>query len=462
MVTEFRLPEVGEHIENATVVRVLVEPGQVIKKEETIVELETDKATLEVPSAVAGRVKEVRVKPGETIKVGAVILTVEEETGGETGPAVREVPAEGKPAEAPKPEEVHAEIKRDQTLEQTTPVEPTEEEVEQEIKPAIAAATPPVTPAPEPTPQPTAVQPAAPPPSPEEAIPASPAVRRVAREIGVNIADVQGTGPGGRITEDDVKRHARERGAAVAPRAAGPLPEFTRWGEVERQPLPTIRRITGEHMAQSWTTVPHVHQFDKADITDLERLRREHNAALPAGAPKLTMTVVLTKLMAGLLGRYPRFNASIDPAKNELIFKKYINIGIAVDTERGLVVPVIRDVNKKSIRALTVELAALSEKARAGKLAPEEMQGGTFTISNLGGIGGTSFTPIVNYPEAAILGVSRAAEEIVPVGGEPKVRLLLPLSLGYDHRIIDGAEGARFLRDAVVALANPFEVLMEV
>jgi len=285
----------------------------------------------------------------------------------------------------------------------------------------------------------------------------------MAREIGVDINEVPGTSAGGRISIDDVKAYAKRlvsaagQGAAAAP----PLPDFTRFGEIERQPMRAVRRKTAEHLTAAWVTVPHVTQCDLADITALEELRKKYAPQAEAAGGNLTVTAIAVKVVAAALRVFPQFNASIDMAADEIILKKYVNIGIAVDTDRGLLVPVIRDADRKNILRLSVEIAQLSEKARTRKIALEEMQGGCFSISNLGGIGGTYFTPIVNAPEVAILGISRARMEPVYKDGGFAPRLMLPLSLSYDHRVIDGADGIRFLRWVVEALEQPFLLALQ-
>jgi pyruvate dehydrogenase E2 component (dihydrolipoamide acetyltransferase) len=299
-------------------------------------------------------------------------------------------------------------------------------------------------------------------------VPAAPSVRRAARELGVDIGQVPGTGPGGRVSVDDVKAHVKRVMSSGGPRLAGApaapavasaqLPDFTRWGEIERVPMRAVRRKTAEHLSHAWTTIPHVTQFDKADVTAFEELRLRYAKEVEAAGGKLTVTAMLLKVLAAALKRFPQFNASVDATASEIVLKKSVHIGVAVDTERGLLVPVIRDVDAKNVLQLSVELAQLSERARASKTTLEEMQGGTFTVTNLGGIGGTHFTPIVNWPEVAILGISRSRTEPVFAEGEFRPRLMLPLSLSYDHRVIDGADGIRFLRWVVEALEQPFLV----
>jgi pyruvate dehydrogenase E2 component (dihydrolipoamide acetyltransferase) len=303
--------------------------------------------------------------------------------------------------------------------------------------------------------------------------PASPTVRRLARELGVDINQVRGSGPSGRISSEDVQSFAkaiitsatagggRAATGAALPTAARALPDFSRYGDVERQPMSKVRSLTAQSMAYAWTTVPHVTQHDDADITVLEAARKKHAKSVEAAGGKLTMTSILVKVCAAALKRFPDFNASIDVTRGEIVYKKYFNIGIAVDTDRGLLVPVLRDVDRKNLVALSVEVTQLAEKARTKHLMPDQMEGGNFTISNLGGIGGTSFTPIVYAPEVAILGVSRSATQPVFANGSFEPRLILPLSLSYDHRVIDGASAARFLRWVCEALEDPILLALE-
>jgi pyruvate dehydrogenase E2 component (dihydrolipoamide acetyltransferase) len=285
----------------------------------------------------------------------------------------------------------------------------------------------------------------------------------MARELGIDINDVTGSGPGGRISIDDVKAHVNRlvnAPAAAAP-AATPLPDFTRWGDVERQPMRAVRRKTAQHLTMAWTTIPHVTQHDSADITGLDEMRHRYAKQVEAAGGNLTVTAILVKIAAAAIRRFPQFNSSVDMAAEEIVYKKYVNIGVAVDTDRGLLVPVVRDVDAKNVTAIALELSQLSEKARQGKLALDEMQGGCFSISNLGGLGGTAFTPIINAPEVAILGVSRARLEPVYRDGQLVPRLMLPLSLSYDHRVIDGADAVRFLRWVIEALEQPFLITLQ-
>jgi pyruvate dehydrogenase E2 component (dihydrolipoyllysine-residue acetyltransferase) len=465
MPTDFMLPELGENITAGDVVRVLVSPGDTITKDQPLLELETDKATIEVPSTVSGTVKDVKVKQGEKIKVGQVVLTVDD-AGGE--PASSQTSAQ---EEKPKPQPTGA--PEEGGLSQQMPearnappaaapdagavarAESERDTGKIEAKPKrgeVVAIRGGARGTPAPPPPPAEAEPEGLPP------PAAPSVRRLARELGVDIRSVAGSGPAGRISHEDVQAYVKAAlaggGGAAAPARA--LPDFTKWGEVERKPMSNIRRKTAEHMASAWNTIPHVTQHDKADITVLEGLRKQYAPRAEKMGGKLTMTAIALKIVATALQKFPQFNSSLDAAGNEIVFKKSIHIGVAADTERGLLVPVIRDVDHKGVLQLAAELGAASEKARAGKLSLDEMQGAGFTITNLGGIGGTSFTPIVNWPEVAILGMSRAAREPVFVDGAFQPRLMLPLSLSYDHRVIDGADAARFLRWVADAFEQPF------
>ncbi len=297
---------------------------------------------------------------------------------------------------------------------------------------------------------------------PDKVAPAAPSVRRFAREIGIDINAVPGSGPGGRISKEDVKRFSKQlhtqREASRPVSAAAevkPLPDFSRWGAVQRKPMSTVRRRTAEHLSAAWTAIPHVTHFDQADMTHLEEFRKTHAKKVEAAGGKLTVTAILLKTVTAALKIFPRFNASIDMHTSEIIYKHYYNVGVAVDTDRGLLVPVIQDADKKSLLELSLDLNRLAELARTKKLSLKEMQGGNFTISNLGGIGGTAFTPIINHPEVAILGVSRGQMKMRHRNGQFEPRLMLPLSLSYDHRVIDGADAARFLRWIVEALEQP-------
>jgi pyruvate dehydrogenase E2 component (dihydrolipoamide acetyltransferase) len=517
-VSDFTLPELGENIAAGDVLRVLVKPGDTLTKEQPVLELETDKATIEVPSSVEGRVKEVKVKAGEKVKVGQVILSVEDgdakaaadddapgpaaaksaketeeeppappaskkrSTGSKSGSdprgakrelAEKDIEPEGgaapaaadaaeddeEPADAENAEE--AATKREKASGTARPEPRTEAAARSRSSAQSTASAPPATEKVVDISRGT--RPAADQAAPQEPVaPAAPSVRRMARELGVNIDDVTGSGAQGRISVEDVKDHAKRlvtnAGRSAAGSGAAPLPDFSRFGEIERQTMRSVRRKTAEHLSAAWTTIPHVTQHDLADVTALEELRKRYGPQVEAAGGNLTVTAIAVKVVAAALKVFPQFNASIDLAADEIILKKYVHIGVAVDTDRGLLVPVVRDADQKSIMQIAVEIGQLSEKARSRKIALDEMQGGCFSISNLGGIGGTAFSPIVNAPEVAILGISRARME--PVFDKARdtfvPRLMLPLSLSYDHRVIDGADGIRFLRWVIEALEQPF------
>ncbi len=426
---EFKLPNLGEGIDGGTVVSVAVKPGDTVTVGQDLLEVETDKASMPVPSDVSGTVESVSVKAGDKINVGAVVAVIAgaaAQSAPHSPSAVPAKPQQPAPAEAPK--------------------KPHSESAEY-VKPANGK---------------------------KDHTPAGPATRRLARELGVALAEVkQPSGRGGRVTLDDVKGFVRtERqavksgggsfsGSVVNAFTLPPLPDFAKYGEIEKKPTTGIRKKIAENLTVAWRTMPMVTQNDLADITDLEAGRKRIVETLPKGAAKITWTVLAVKACVAALKEFPTFNSSYDMNAGEVILKKYFHIGIAVDTERGLVVPVIKDADKKTVRDIAAEVQALAEKARAGKLAIDEMRGGTFTITNLGGIGGTSFTPIVNYPEVAILGMCRSALQPVVKDGQIVPRLMLPLSLTYDHRVIDGADGARFTARLVQLFSDPMRLLME-
>jgi len=473
-VTDFTLPELGENVTSGDVLRVLVKPGDTIAKEQAVLELETDKATIEVPSSVAGQVKEVKVKQGDKISVGQVILSVDgaaDANGADGSDTSKKQETAEQPA--PKAEKPAPKAEQPASEPAATPAA-TADAKRPDVPPREAARPATAVPAGR-TPEKVvaisrgARQPVEPSPVAELPVaPAAPSVRRMARELGVDIDQVAGSGPSGRISVDDVTAHAKRLVTGPATRtegvpAAKPLPDFSRWGEIERQPMRAVRRKIAEHLTAAWATIPHVTQHEQADITDLEELRKRYARQVEASGGNLTVTAIAVKIVAAALKVFPKFNASLDLAASEIVLKKYVNIGIAVDTDRGLLVPVIRDADTKNITQLSVELAQLSEKARTRKISLDEMQGGCFSISNLGGIGGTFFTPIVNAPEVAVLGISRARMEPVyeKETGQFVPRLRLPLSLSYDHRVIDGADGIRFLRWVVEAFEEPFVLTLQ-
>lgn len=430
---EFKIPVLGENISTASVTKVLAKPGDKLDADQIVLEIETDKATVEVPTEVGGIVKEVKIKDGDKVAVGSVAIIIETSL----------------------PVKTETKIEKTETKTETPAVETKTQAAE-------------VRQSKEHTHMPQLVN--LPKDIVKTVVPAAPSVRRFAREIGVDIHQVRGSGPSGRISIEDVKAYAKSINEQIQKGgfatggigiAKETLPDFSKWGEVDRQPMSNIRRKTAEHLSYAWATVPHVTQFDKADITDLEKIRKQFGKQVETAGGKLTVTGILLKVIASAMKVFPQFNSSVDMEKSEVIYKKYFNIGVAVDTEKGLLVPVIRDVDKKNITQISVDLAEISKKARDKKLSLDDMQGGSFTISNLGGIGGTYFTPIVNTPEVAILGVSKSSIEPVYIDGEFKPRLMMPLSLSYDHRIIDGADAIRFLRWVVNALENPFLLSLE-
>lgn len=411
------LPELGESISEGGVLEIRVKPGDTVKAGDIVVVIEAEKSTVEVPAGIEGKISEVLVQKGQKIKPGHVIARAE----GAAAPAAKE--------------------KKPEAVKSPAMAEPAKAAVRApEPAPALAGhngnARPRI--------------------HPDNFLPAGPATRRLARKLGIDLSDVRGTGPRGRITQDDVIAFSQRSGGGRAA-AVPPLPDFTKWGPVDTQPLEMIRRKTAEQMALAWNQVPHVTQHDMADITDLDAFRRSQEKA----GPKLTVTAFALKACAIALREFPSFNASLDLAHDQIVFKKYCHIGVAVDTDRGLLVPVIRDVDQKSVRQLAAEVTEVAERARQRKLGIEDMRGGCFTISNLGGIGGVAFTPIVNYPEVAILGLSRGRLQPTVVEGEIVPRLQLPLSLSYDHRVIDGADGARFCRRVAALLENVMLLAVE-
>ncbi len=439
MAKEFMLPDLGEGIETGDVLQVLVAVGDVISAGQAVMELETGKATVEVPCDVAGRVEEVLVAEGDTIAVGALVLKVAE--------AAASGAEAGETTVAPKPD------------------------------PAAASTRSKVTPAAEiavPAPAPLADQSAAPASDGFQPVAATPSTRRMARELGVEIQQLLGSGPGGRVSKDDVKAFVQQSlgdqvtatpttpasAAAFAKRAGGGVDQRHGLRKDERQPFKSVRKLTAEHVARAWSTIPHVFQFEQADVTELLALRQRHKATAEAGGGKLTVTVLVIQAVINALKAYPRFNSTLDLAAEELVIKYEYNIGVAVDTPRGLLVPVIRDAAGKSIFELAAELTDLAQRARDGKVSQADLSGGTFTVTNLGGIGGTGFTPIINYPEVAILGVARTREEPVVRDGVIQLRQMLPLTVSYDHRVIDGADGARFTRAIAESLEAPERLLL--
>lgn len=446
--TQVTLPDVGDNIEKGSVVTIMVKVGDEVHEGQPVVELETDKAVVEVPANASGTVQSVDVKVGDSVSVGGALLTLSSGASAPAQAAPAAAPAQGGGDKA-------ATVESSATAADSGTANKVAQGQQDAQKTQVA---------------PAAAKPAAPVAnfSGRPVIPAAPSVRRLAREMHLDIHNVQGTGIAGRISEEDVRRSAGapsvapaaaapQAAASVAPQAA-PLPDFTKWGAVTREDMSGIRKATIRSMTASWTTIPMVTQFDKADVTLMEETRKRFGERVEKAGGKLTMTHILMKVVANALHKFPKFNASIDLAAEQIILKDYVNIGVAVDTPVGLLVPVVKDADKKSITELVLNLTELAGKARERKLKPDEMQGATFTISNLGGIGGHAFTPIVNSPEVAILGVSRGGIEPVwdKEKGEFVPRNMLPLSLTYDHRLIDGADAARFLRFICESLEDPF------
>lgn len=440
MPAEFKCPDLGENIASGTVGRILVAEGASVSANQPLFELETDKAVTEIPAPSAMTIVSLKVKEGDQVKVGQVLLTYE---GGAKADAAPAKPVEAAPAEAEKP------------------------------KPAPAATVPLAE-----TPAAAPSRPVAPR-EPGGPVLAAPSVRKLAREMGVRIEDVPTADPSGRVTAQDVMAFAQGTSTpapqtpAPAPAAApavspsSPAPsgaaDHDRWGSVLREPMNGVRKKTVQHMTRCWTTIPHVTHFEKADITGLENLRQQYAKQYDASGAKLTVTVFLIKVLALALKKFPKFNASIDVDTEEVLYKQYCHVGVAVDTPSGLLVPVVRDADRKSLAEIAAEVPALAAKARDRKLSLEEMQGGCMTITNLGGLGGSgfqNFTPIINAPEVAILGVSRGAYEPVFEQGAFAPRLRLPLALSYDHRLIDGADAARFMRWYVQTLEQPWTLML--
>lgn len=440
MAFEFKLPDLGEGIHEGEIVEVFVKAGDPVTEGTPLLEVETDKAVTAIPSPVTGKVAEVRIAPGDTVHVGDVLVVFEK---AQSAPAAASPPSPAKQS----------------------------------------APSPPGTPAPAEGPRKPAHDRAAgqetegrPPP-----VPASPATRRLARELGVDLYAVRPTGPEGLVTAEDVRRHAesapppsepetvpaRAPEEAAWPGASPELPDFSQWGPVSTEPLRSVRKATARQMALAWSQIPHVANQGEADVTALEALRKRHAAALAEAGGRLTPTVLVAKAAVAALKRFPRFNASLDMAHEQIVYKDYYHVGIAVDSPRGLIVPVLRDVDRKSIRQLAVEFQQLVERARSGQTRLEELQGGTFTLTNAGAVGGGHFAPIINFPQVAILGMGRAALKAVvraDAGGAPQVvpRLMMPLVLSFDHRIADGAEAVRLMQGLVETLEDPETMLLNV
>ncbi len=445
MLKEVTLPGISENVDSGEVIAVLVSVGDVVEKDQPVVELETEKAAFEVPAPEKGRIAEIDVKVGQTVKVGEVLAKLQTDGEAVPGPRPAEKPREHVQEIAAVPEEPKV-PSPPQTMEERQPPRPAIEE----RRPVEAGR-----------------------PAPPSGVPvaAAPSVRQLARELGIDIAQVPGSSSGGRITPEDVKQYARgiisggaapvrASGGVSVPEAVRPLPDLSQWGDIERQPMSKTRRTIADTLSYGWAHIPHVTQYDRADITDLESFRKSHAAEVEKAGGKLSVTSIVVKIVAAALKAFPQFNASLDPQSAEIVYRKYCHVAVAVDTDRGLLVPVIRDVDKKGILQVSVELATLAAKARNKQITADELMGGGFTVSNLGGLGGTNFSPVVYWPQVAILGISRSTWEPVSREGAVQERLILPLSLSYDHRVIDGADGARFLHWIAQALEQPLTMML--
>ncbi len=426
---DVKLPKLGEGADSGVVVSILVNVGDDVKQGQTILELESEKAVAPVPSSASGKVASIRAKVGERLSAGQEILTLE---GGGSGEPSTPSPKESAPAQPA-------------------------------AAPAKAAA-------PAPAAQSAPAAPLSPPSDVEPA--AAPSIRKLARDIGLDLRFVRGSANGGRIVLEDIRAYIRQLQAlasqpasaaapAVAAKPAAPSVDFSQWGQISKKPLSQLRKVIARRMSESWHAVPRVSQFDEADVTGLMELRKKHTAAFEAKGARLTLTPLLLKAVVATLKQHPVFNSSLDESSDELVLKEYFNLGIAVDTEAGLIVPVIKDVDKKPVLDLAKELDDLAKRTRDRKVGAEEMRGGTFTISNQGAVGGAHFTPIINLPEVAILGLGRGAQKPVVREGQIVVRTLLPLTVAYDHRVIDGGSAARFTVDLVKAIENFDESLLK-
>ena len=450
---EIKVPEVSEGVTAGLVVSINVAVGDQVEDDQTLLELETDKAVVAIPSPFAGTIKEIRIAEGDKVAVGATIMLLD--AAGDFAAAVPAAPAASAQPAEPVAAKAEPEVAETPAVEAAAKVAvaPT---VSTELESAPAQIDL------------TSIR------RDDLVAPAAPSVRRRARELGVDIYQVQGSGPGGRISAEDVRLFVHDTmqritGGGAEPQAVGqfpglhaqrPLPDFSKWGEVKAESLSRIRELTADSMGYAWSTIPMVTQYDKVQITELEAFRKQHNRTLADDA-KVTMTAILAKVCATALKVFPQFNSSLDLGSKQLILKQYVHIGVAVDTPNGLLVPVLRDVAQKGVEQVAAELNELAAKTRERKVSPAELEGGCFTISNLGGIGGNAFTPIVYAPQVAILGVSRAEMQPVWNGAEFAPQLVMPLSLSYDHRVIDGADGARFLRWICAAIEAPLELVMK-
>ncbi len=462
MAKDIKIPQIAEGVDTATVTEILISEGDTIKKDQSLITVESDKASVEIPSPEAGTVKSIKVSEGDEVHVGDVIVTLEatdedsddkdasEKEGADTSEDENsEKEKKKKPAENDDSDDVEKTSKKEGEKKQEEKENSRETEKEADASKDNETSEE----------DESAEKKKS---SDEDEAPASPGVRRFARELGIDINSVKGSGDDGRISKKDIKAYTKNSKSQSEETSAIELPDFNKWGETETKALSGIRAATAKNTSMAWKHIPHVFQFDESDISGIENYMEKNREKVEEAGGKLTITAILVKIAAAALRQFPKFNASIDMDKEEMILKKYVNIGVAVATGKGLLVPVIKDADQKTISDIALEISNLAEKARAGKLSAEEMQGGTFTISNLGGIGGTNFTPIVYHPQVAILGVSRAKKQPVYIKDNIEPRDILPLSLSYDHRIIDGAEGVRFLNWIARALEDPYKALLGV
>ncbi|TWT57396.1 Dihydrolipoyllysine-residue acetyltransferase component of pyruvate dehydrogenase complex [Thalassoglobus neptunius] len=451
---DFALPPLGEGVDSADVAEILVSEGDSVSAGTPLMELETEKAVVELPSEHTGKVTKIHVNSGDTVSVGQKVISFETSSVVSSG--------SGDKAPVSTPEKKSSSAASSESPAAAPAKSESQTAVQAPPKQSVAAAS-------EKTAEKTNGIP----------VPAAPSTRRLARELGVDLTQVKGTGSGGRISADDVQAYVRKRlqdpsglivgrsGSSGEMIASGsiappPLPDFSKFGAVSREKMNKLSRTAAENLTVSWNVIPHVTQHDRADITDLEAARKRFSKGIGQNGPKVTMTAIVIKALTTCLQGFPKFNSSLDPETNEIVFKKFYNIGCAVDTDHGLLVPVIKNCDKKSILDIAAELTEMAHKARDRKLPVDDMQGATCTVTNLGGIGGVGFTPIVNYPEVCILGMSRGQKELQLVDGNVQERLMLPLSLSYDHRVINGADAARFLVSFCNLLADPFQLLTTV
>ncbi|SHG64179.1 pyruvate dehydrogenase E2 component (dihydrolipoamide acetyltransferase) [Salegentibacter echinorum] len=491
MAKDIKIPQIAEGVETATVNEILVAEGDTIEKDQSLITVESDKASVDIPSPQAGTVKSIKVSEGDEVNVGDVIISLEEADGEEEDEESEDTSEENKKEDEEEAEEDTDSKEKDEKSEEKKKKKSAKKDKEDEEDKASSkddeddedeaeegkdddedeerdkdkkkAKKEQKESESDDAEEKEESEDSEEDENDEEIdAPASPGVRRFARELGVNLSKVKGSGAKGRISKEDVKKHNKQEQAGGSGPGSVSLPDFSKWGETETKALSGIRSATAKNVANAWSAIPHVFQFDESDITEIEEYMEKNKEKAEKAGGHLTITAILVKIAATALRQFPKFNGSIDMENKEMILKKYVHIGVAVDTEKGLLVPVIRNADQKTIIDISKEITELAEKARDGKLSGDEMKGGSFTISNLGGLGGTNFTPLVNYPQVAILGVSRAKKHPVYIEDNLEPRDILPLSLSYDHRMIDGAEGVRFLNWISRALEDPYKALLGV